>query len=92
MGNHFRFFLELELITHCNPVMDCNTFPEERKMLLSCNQGDLISTVVAEAGARDRTPIAKMLLRLCPKLGVRRQPDFNDSNLCCKSRRLLLMS
>lgn len=54
-------FLELELITHCNPVMDCNTFPEERKMLLSCNQGDLISTVVAEAGARDRTPIAKML-------------------------------
>lgn len=31
--------------------MDCNTFPEARKTLLSCNQGDLISTVVAQAGA-----------------------------------------
>lgn len=62
-------FSGLELIAHCNPVMDCNTFPEERKTLLSCNQGDLINTVVAPAGARGRTPIAKMLLLLSQAYG-----------------------
>lgn len=60
-------FSELELIAHCNPVMDCNTFPEERKTLLSCNQGDLISTVVAQAGARGERQSPKCC-RFFPKL------------------------